>query len=342
MSLGFDFGTAFPDFLTQLIRDMVHSHPRWNGPAYRHESFPNYVCWMIARGADIWAIVPRGLLPGVVPKTTWAHYLMASLGIVWAQIPHLSRELPQEIAEVTARQDVDDGCKCRCSAHGCTPLVKFLEGLGWRQQLLQGLGWRQTLESYALRTSNTLGTFLRRCKDDGLAFDWIGRAILRYITFCTLGLRHTCCDLANKGYSTIPDEEEIHEIHEEDAAQMQILEELMSDFDMEYEKYSDLTSFLYDFWVPKMEGVWAKLISRELTNEEIESAERAGVTWEVCESEDIWAEEGEYVNPESWARVGDLRFQMGRTSDDKISAVEEWMRRLDDISIDPQRPVIAM
>ncbi|KAG4262739.1 hypothetical protein FPRO03_10102 [Fusarium proliferatum] len=138
-------------------------------------------------------------------------------------------------------------------------------------------------------------------------------------------------------------EEEIREIQEEDAAYKQILEELMSDFETEYENRTDLAMFLTIVWVRKMKDIWAKLSSMELTSEEIRSAETVGVIWEVCESEDTWgSEEGEYVNPESWARVEDLRSQMGRTSDDEPSAVEEWMRRLDDIAIDPQRPVIAI
>lgn len=117
----------------------------------------------------------------------------------------------------------------------------------------------------------------------------------------------------------------------------------MSHFETEYENRTDLAMFLIIVWVLKMKDIWARLNLIELTSEEIRSAETVGVIWEVCESEDTWGlEEGEYVNLESWARVGDLRSQMGWTSDDKPSAVEEWMRRLDDIAIDPQRPVIAI
>lgn len=339
ISLGFDFGTAFTDLFAQVIQDVVSDRPSRHGVTYGHASFPTYVCWMIDRGADIFGTVPVGFVPGAAQKITWAHYLMASLGIARVQTPQLPRELPQGIAEVAARQGVLDGCKCWCSEHGCTPLVKFLEGLGWRQIPQRS----ELLDSYALRTSDTLGSLFPRCKDDGLACDWIYRAVLRYITFCALGLRHTCCKLVHKSSYSISDDEEIREIHEEDAAYIQILEELMSDFETEYENRTDLATFLTIIWVPKMKDISSKLNSIELTSEEIRSAETVGVIWEVCESEDTWgSEEGEYVNPESWARVEDLRSQMGRTSDDKPSAVEEWMRRLDDIAIDPQRPVIAI
>ncbi|KAG4291750.1 hypothetical protein FPRO06_13003 [Fusarium proliferatum] len=159
---------------------------------------------------------------------------------------------------------------------------------------------------------------------------------LRYADGKRKGLFENFPDIAEN-------EEEIREIQEEDAAYKQILEELMSDFETEYENRTDLAMFLTIVWVRKMKDIWAKLSSMELTSEEIRSAETVGVIWEVCESEDTCgSEEGEYVNPESWARVEDLRSQMGRTSDDEPSAVEEWMRRLDDVAIDPQRPVIAM
>ncbi|SCV48891.1 uncharacterized protein FFB14_10588 [Fusarium fujikuroi] len=339
ISLGFDFGTAFTDLFAQVIQDVVSERLSRHGVTYGHASFPTYVCWMIDRGADIFGTVPAGFVPGAAQKITWAHYLTASLGIARVQTPQLSRELPQGIAEVIARQGVFDGCKCWCSEHGCTPLVKILEGLGWRQILQRS----EILESYALRTSDALGSLFPRCKDDELACDGIYRAVLRYITFCALGLRHTCCKLVHKNSNDISDDEEIREIHEEDAAYIQILEELMSDFEKEYENRTDLAIFLTVVWVPKMKDIWAKLNSMELTSEEIRSAETIGVIWEVCESEDTWgSEEGEYINPESWARVEDLRSQMGRTRDDKPSVVEEWMRRLDDIAIDPQRPVIAI
>ncbi|KAG5755015.1 hypothetical protein H9Q70_002340 [Fusarium xylarioides] len=139
------------------------------------------------------------------------------------------------------------------------------------------------------------------------------------------------------------DKTEIEEIHEEDSRLLQILEDLISGFQTECENQPNLASFLRGIWVPRMQHICKELNSRELTCQEIRDAERVGVIWEVCESEDTWdSEEDEYVNPESWARVGDLRSQMERIKDDKPSAVEEWMRRLDGIAIDPERPLITM
>ncbi|KAG5791134.1 hypothetical protein H9Q69_009813 [Fusarium xylarioides] len=139
------------------------------------------------------------------------------------------------------------------------------------------------------------------------------------------------------------DKTEIEEIHEEDSRLLQILEDLISGFQTECENQPKLASFLRGIWVPRMQHICKELNSRELTCQEIRDAERVGVVWEVCESEDTWdSEEDEYVNPESWARVGDLRSQMERIKDDKPSAVEEWMRRLDGIAIDPERPLITM
>ncbi|KAF4961418.1 hypothetical protein FGADI_272 [Fusarium gaditjirri] len=339
MSLGFDAGTAFTDVFSQVILDIVSKRRFVDGAIYSHASFPKYVSWMMDHGADIAAVVPAGFVPGVVHNATWAHYLMAALGKVVGQTHLISVELPDKVAEVAASQYVVDECKCRCSTQGCTPLVKFLEGLYWHG-IPQIPSIRKT---HAFRISEVLDSLLPGCKDDRVTYGWIYRATVRYITFCALGLRHTCCELANKGSTTIPDEEEIREIYEEDAVQVQMLEELFSDFEKEFETYPDLADFLMDVWVPKMEHVCTSLNSRELTSEEIRSAEGVGVIWEVCESEDTCGpEEVEYVNPESWARVGDLRSQMVQTNDYKPSAVEEWMRRLDDIAIDPERPVITM
>jgi hypothetical protein len=338
ISLGFDARTAFTDVFFHIILAIVYRTFPGNGATFGHASFPMYVCWMIHRGADIATVVPAKFAPGVVQKATWAHYLMALLGMSARRNHHVCRALPREVAEVVSSPVIVDGCQCRCSAQGCTPLVKFLEGLGWR--LTSGQSVR-SLERYALRATEVLESLLPRCKDGGLGDRCIYRAILRYLTFSALDLCHACCELANEGSETLLDGEEVREFHEEDAAQLQILEELVSNFEVGCENYPDLASFLRDIWVPKMQHVCAELNSRQLTGQEIRSAEGAGVIWEICESEDTWgSEEGEYINPESRARVGGLMSQMDWTNDDAPSAVEEWMRRLDDIAIDPERPVI--
>ncbi|KAF5975116.1 hypothetical protein FCOIX_7843 [Fusarium coicis] len=112
---------------------------------------PMYVSWMIRRGIDIGTAIPTGSILGAVPKSAWAHFLMASLGFRARVRRHSTWEFPPNIAEVATSQLVVNGCLCLCSGQGCTPSVKFLAALDSR-----GISapWPKALENYALRASD--------------------------------------------------------------------------------------------------------------------------------------------------------------------------------------------
>ncbi|KAF5624633.1 uncharacterized protein FTJAE_10226 [Fusarium tjaetaba] len=341
MSLGFHTGTMLSEFFSDLIHDIAFNGCFGDyGVTFGYRSFPMRVNWMIDHGADIATAIPTGSTFGVVPKSTWAHYLMALFGFGARWGRNLSWELPRNVAEIGASEVVVDGCLCWCSRQGCMPLVKFLAALDFPR--VPGRS-PEDLGAYAMRASKVLEKLLPGYRLGELHYGWIYHAILRYITFSALDLRHTCCEMANKGSNPIMDAEEVREIHEADAVQLQMLEELVSDFEIEHESDFDLVSFLRGTWVPKMQHVCAELYSSQLTYQETTSAERIGVVWQVRESEvTCYSGVGHYGDREGRRLINGSIPQIDRTEDDKPTTLAEWMRQLDDTAIDPERPVITM
>ncbi|KAJ3535187.1 hypothetical protein NM208_g7235 [Fusarium decemcellulare] len=190
-------------------------------------------------------------------------------------------------------------------------LMAFFE-TRWRWGLDQNRVKQETK-----RLSKMLETLipLRECR--GVGYDWIYRGILRYLTFIALGLRHTCCLLENYGSYQSPDAEELEEIHQEDSVTLQLLEGLVEEFEAGCGSNANLTPFIRDTWVPRMREVDAELSSQKLTEEEFRKAEECGVEW---------IDRGDEVSSSS-------------DTDEDLPFLEYWMRELDEIAIDPQRPL---
>jgi hypothetical protein len=311
-SLGFSRKTAFLVLFHRMM---------WSIAYRKHLNFsPPYIYWTIndgsSEGADIAAVVPSNFISGVVAPATWAHYLMKILG---AETRRDTRRdnmrdgvFPPSVADVTMSEALGDKCQCHCSLQGCTPLMRFLEGFGLRRGYFR---YSFVLESDVMSLPRILEALL---PDRDIAQSWVPSAVVRYLTFSALELRHTCCDLRTNGQDSVLDPEEVDEIHEEDSAMLQRLEDLVDHFDIECDSMTDFSSFLGYVWLPKMREVCQEIESQELTEKELKQAEDCGVKWTSCESDVSWME-GDY-GPED---------------------LEGWMRRLDEIAIDPQRPMLG-
>jgi hypothetical protein len=304
LSLGFDKATAFIDAFHSIIQKVVRRRSiGWPSPWY--------IDWIIRDSGDVSSAVPSDLMPGVAQRVTWAHYLMAILGYKARYYPYklYDNTLPSSVATFTFSESLRDDCRCHCSLHGCTPVIKFLEGLGCRR--------RYPRTSFTLTdNARSLLTSIQALidKEDEIN-GWMPRAILRYSTFCALGLRHTCCNLANGGSYAEMDSDDIGEIHDEDSDMLRLLEELVSDFGDGYGSLATLSVFLQEVWLPKMEEVYRDINHRKLTEEELKKAEDFGVKLKI-----------DADKPVLW--------------NDTPIGLEGWMRRLDDIAADPERPVV--
>lgn len=326
-SLGFERETAFIDVFRRVIRNVIQRGSRgWPSPWY--------IDWILDSGADLTSTVPVDFVPGVVDGATWAHYLMSVLGYKARIWPYrlYDNALPQPVADTAFSEVLGDDCRCHCSSQGCTPLIKFLEGLGCRRRFP--------------RTSFTLTEGIRSfvasiqalVAGEHTAQSWMPRAVLRYATFCALGLRHTCCKHAHGGLCSIMDSDEIDEIHEEDSATLQQLEELVTYFGDGYGSMATLDLFLKDVWLLKMKEVYQEMASYRITEEQLKKAEDFGVKLAIADSKPILGCEppqGSYFSikvdvdePEGFPDIMPI-------------GLGGWMKRFDEIAIDPDRPVFV-
>ncbi|EMT74416.1 hypothetical protein FOC4_g10002530, partial [Fusarium odoratissimum] len=170
------------------------------------------------------------------------------------------------------------------------------------------------------------------------AQSWMPRAVLRYATFCALGLRHTCCKHANGGSCSIMDSGEVDEIHEEDSATLQQLEDLVSYFGDGYGSMTTLDTFLKDVWLPKMKEVYRETTSYNMTEEELRKAEACGVKLAIADSKPVlWCEPPKGTDSNTKVDVDEPE----RLTDIIPIGLDGWMKRLDEIAIDPERPAFV-
>ncbi|PNP84196.1 hypothetical protein FNYG_02884 [Fusarium nygamai] len=223
-----------------------------------------------------------------------AHYLMASLGNGLRWNWGACGTLPPKISKTAFSDAFYDE-----------------KGLGWRTRSFEVL---QNLEHRLTKLSDSLQALL---PDIGGAYSRVYPAVLRYLTFSALGLRHTCYGLENMGSISNLESDEIDEIHDEDSAKLQLLEDLVKDFETRSGSISssDWSSFLQDVWAPKIRDTLEEINRRKLTEEDLRRAEDCGVVWRDYQREN---------SRMTWRPLP--------------SDLEGWMRRLDDIAIDPQRP----
>ncbi|KAH7246638.1 hypothetical protein BKA59DRAFT_395954 [Fusarium tricinctum] len=310
-SLGFDKKSAFFHVFQSIIWEVR------NGICHKTPYSLSYVEWLVGDGTQLESVIPVDFMDKVVRPATWAHYFMAMLGqhLSWAQ--HHPWEytndgaFPPSVTAVVLSGTIRDGCLCHCSLHGCSPLSKFLQGFEWRMRYI-----RVNRSSWnGLQTTKLISDGLQTLiSEEDLPCSWIYEAVLRFLTFSALGLRHTCCVLGNFNCDGYLDPEEINEIHEEDSAMLQLLERLMTEFQADCGRIVALGPLLRDRWLPKMTEVLEEIDSQRLTKEELRKAEDYGVIWE---------------QEQSW-----------ESEDEDPDDLEGWMKKLDEIAPDPQRPIV--
>ncbi|KAF2111884.1 hypothetical protein BDV96DRAFT_649852 [Lophiotrema nucula] len=204
--------------------------------------------------------------------------------------------------------DYRDSCVCPCSDGGCAPItcaiqetidstsvslwVLFDFGLNvWYSGLpridlnSEGLGNR------AAGLVSHLFSQVDACENN---LPWLGGTILRVMTFERLHLTHTCCRFIGKELGSWPDylpshtrpcREEAEEIHESEGKYIDVLENLLPQFEQQWKQYHGKFA---DF----IKNVWEVRMGEEDTNltgdprEERAKIRELGVVLDPYESED--------------------------------------------------------
>lgn len=310
--------TLFDDIF-RLLAECLNSVRSW--PRRQDFLFPSYICWLVDLGGDL-----RSIIPIITSHTTAAHYFMAYLG----QTQHSfmlrhSVTLSSNVSSIIFDEDIIDDCRCQCSPTGCTPLTKFLAVINWKLICVLYLGIDRAIGCVLEQLEYLYGLLGHVGYDLGKEH-WIDGAVVRHFTFLILDLRHTCCRLGHDhgvepcGPLSI---ENRQEIEEEDCFRLELLEQLVTEFERERGNYTDLLSFGKEYWAPKMKTVDQEIGSYVLTESQKQSAEEAGVIFESY---------GPQLPPH-----GDS-LDVVSEEEEVVSNLEKALRKLDKIATDPLRP----
>ena len=264
------------------------------------------ICWLMRKGADIHR--PLVLLESHVElsfegsdqhgRSRALHLVAAKIGEdLWTEAFDGHGNHPRWLQNIFSRLSENsrqylrvlfsdqsrDSCLCACSAGGClasTMLQKVWED-GHISEFM--LLWQP-------KKAEILGKIVQRAKYIKIVFksydsceSWLANEIIRFSTFQMLELRHTCCWYDPYRFNlddcfTERDPEEIREIRDEDSEGIELLEELMIEFQNKRGD-QELITFLESYWTTRM-----KEVCRKRGEVDLEKTREIGVVWNECDS----------------------------------------------------------
>ncbi|KAI0505907.1 hypothetical protein F5B22DRAFT_490884 [Xylaria bambusicola] len=302
------------------------------------DCFPRYYprsshcLWLIRHGADIlrpWPLRDSSSLCGY-KHSRWvlAHLVLDCIpfdrsnfrkNLDWYDSSDFRQsevESYRQLVSLVAPLDQHDECHCRCGQAGCHTMKLFLRR-AWDRSIHHAYA-HHTYNPEQLITSSSvpniatsISSFLRNLTVDLSKWDRVVALALRYFTFQTLDLQHTCCNVPYEGSLS---EQEIMEIEDENREQLDRLELLLGELQLGYSNFKSpdvqgdkFTSFLTAEWSPRMQQELADMEAIRMTEDEKLKVEELGVRWgpepEVRnEGEssdlDIWLKELDKIIPE--------------------------------------------
>ena len=247
-----------------------------------------YATWLIDHGADITA--PSSNAVGFSRNQKVVHGVAHSFGRYLGEIlfptewatdtrqkfhPELSNRFFNLISDV----ETPDKCVCSCSAQGCTPFLAIL-----KEALRHATQNFDEPERVNIFKIFKFPSRIYKVLPEKLVEDpKISNAVIRYLTFSTLEVRHTCCycycELRGRLFEDEPyDEEELQEFREEDSPLTELLEELMEEFENEYHLLDgNFPDFLEGYWKERMKGVLSDMEQCKATEEQKRQMIQIGV-----------------------------------------------------------------
>jgi hypothetical protein len=230
------------------------------------EKFLQKAHWLISKGADVHHQGPSG---------SALHALGNGVGSVLQcndqeEDNHLEIQSLSDSSKVLLRiilfDNIRDDCECACSLNGCSPLTALLGGLFPIWNRGDTRHFVQILADVLNVVPNEFDAMsLERYKNH------LGAGILRFITFRSLDLTHTCLH----NYREI-EPEEIKEIHDEEKLLILDLASLLKQFSEEFEGHNlQLPSFITGPWRTHMDSFQSS--SRPHSTEEISQILETGV-----------------------------------------------------------------
>ena len=154
---------------------------------------------------------------------------------------------------------VQDTCCCPCSSRGCRVVSLILKRFRAENELCDSLP-ADDLQILQRWTFIMIDCIMELLSEMVVAADsvWqqISADLIRLFTFEELGLRHSCCRWHRGKVVEYEDPADISEIHSEDREKLEILEELLPEFETKQrELASPISQFLRGYWRLRMDEV---------------------------------------------------------------------------------------
>jgi hypothetical protein len=274
--------TATADILLALgFKDIDSMDTNGNTPLSKACS-PEYALWLIDHGAN--AAAPLGNIGSKLNQTAvhgvawqFGNYLFNP----WEGInnwENLADKARGRLVNLTCNMNAPDNCRCACSSQGCTPFTTILNSAFKARP-------NDSSTSRRARTAKLRKAFNRTTQalpPDVFGLPKIPLASLRFLTFEALGIRHTCCycysQLRGDSFGDGYDEEDLQELREEDSCLVEILAELMQEFETRYNPADEnLPQFVERYWTHRMEEVLEEMDACKLSDEQKRKLEEIGV-----------------------------------------------------------------
>lgn len=148
----------------------------------------------------------------------------------------------QGIALVSSKVDnvATDDCDCYCSSRGCTPLHLLLKHVHRSDASFERADWTKP---------RRLEWWLDTCKPDQDSTGQLRREAARLEAFELLGMAHTCCSLeSGEVIPTLPMDEEVGILRDEDSELNQQLELIMNAYDFHRPNFKGPGSEFDSLW----------------------------------------------------------------------------------------------
>jgi hypothetical protein len=257
---------------------------------------PEYALWLIDHGANVASLLGQ---IGSKLNQTAIHGVAYEFGSYlfhpyqkenWQK---LAPEARKRLVDLICNMSSPDNCCCACSPQGCTPFTSILKtALG--DEYNYYLTSRRARMAELRKAFNKITQFLPL---NVLGLPKITLAILRFLTFEALGIRHTCCYCycelrINSSLGDYYDEEDLQELREEDSSLVEILEELVQEFETDYKpSEGKFLPFLGRYWKYRMGEVLEEMDTCKLSDEQKRKLEGIGVNLYEEMEEIPWVEE---------------------------------------------------
>lgn len=240
-----------------------------NTPPCDLEVFLQKTRWFISKGADVYHQTSSGsVLHDIGNGVGSTLYWMKDEEHSSSKIHSLS-EPSKALLRIVLSDNTPDDCECACSLNGCSPLTTLLSGL------LPTQTDHETSAKLIHLFADLLSVVLLHSKSepepDERFKSHLSAGILRFITFTTLGISHTCMHEYRK-----IEPREIVEIQDEEKLSLLDLEMLLTQFLEELNVHGlQVQSYITGLWWTNM----ASFLStrRSHTAEEITQILELGV-----------------------------------------------------------------